>query len=63
LVNRRAALYFLEAQIRWQSDRSRASRNYAHALAKELLLLYHDWDAGAETSMQDVEKWLRSHPI
>jgi hypothetical protein len=63
LVNRRAALYFLEAQIRWQSDRSRASRRYAHELAKESLLLYRDWDAGAESSMQDVEKWLKSHPV
>jgi serine/threonine protein kinase/tetratricopeptide (TPR) repeat protein len=61
LDNRRASLFFLEAQILWALDGNSRDRENARALAKRAITEYEDWDAGADAKIVEVKQWLRVH--
>jgi serine/threonine protein kinase len=60
-TNRLAPLFFTEAKVWWELDRTPSGRAHARALARRALNEYGDWDGGAGSEIRAVQAWLRSH--
>jgi serine/threonine protein kinase/tetratricopeptide (TPR) repeat protein len=58
LENRRASLYFLQAQVTMAIDPSAVGRRAARDWAIKAQRAYLDWDAGAEAALGEVRRWL-----
>jgi tetratricopeptide (TPR) repeat protein len=61
LDNRRAPIYFAQAQAWLGLDDSPDGLLRARSLAVQARELYRDWDGGAERAIADVSRWLADH--
>jgi tRNA A-37 threonylcarbamoyl transferase component Bud32/tetratricopeptide (TPR) repeat protein len=62
LDNRRAPLWFAQAQAWSMVDASESAREEADRLARQALKAYLDWDRGSKREVESVLAWLRGHP-